>query len=221
MHRGAKISSESWGTASQGAYDSLAVDFDTFAWQHQDFLPVVAAGNFGAQDLDSSVSSPSTAKNCLSIGTSLALIYTKSVDSKHWLQLQTAYWFRLTESLFSMWDAWRGIQAICVYSLRFPFLSLCLPYLASNASKRSAFECVQQYVHQKLVLIGSFVAGATLTGSYGSYEIEQEAVSVDPQIFQMNVTGGKISGTDGSSAIRVRFLPEKLSVYNKYRTYRK
>ena len=55
-----------------GAYDSLSQGFDTFCYQHQDFLPFVAAGNFGTTGLDSSVSSPSTAKNVMAVGASLA-----------------------------------------------------------------------------------------------------------------------------------------------------
>ena len=86
--------SDSWGSLTEGAYDSLAADIDIFTWNNkvsglyhklvatsagrlsdqafqccdQDFLPVVAAGNFGTQEVDSTVSSPSTAKNCLSVG---------------------------------------------------------------------------------------------------------------------------------------------------------
>ena len=66
--RGARVHSDSWGTSDEGVYDNLAMDFDIFAWNNQDFLPFVAAGNFGAQEADSSVSSPSTAKNCMSVG---------------------------------------------------------------------------------------------------------------------------------------------------------
>jgi len=64
------VHSDSWGSSAEGTYDSMAIDFDIFAWNYQDFLPVVAAGNFGAQDTDSTVSSPSTSKNCLSVGES-------------------------------------------------------------------------------------------------------------------------------------------------------
>lgn len=60
--------SDSWGSSAEGVYDSMAVGVDAFAWGHQDFLPVIAAGNFGARGTDSSVASPSTAKNCLSVG---------------------------------------------------------------------------------------------------------------------------------------------------------
>ena len=67
--RGAKVHSDSWGASVNGAYDSLSEGFDTFCYQHQDFLPFVAAGNFGTTGLDSSVSSPSTAKNVMAVGT--------------------------------------------------------------------------------------------------------------------------------------------------------
>ena len=62
--------SDSWGSQSDGAYDSSAVDVDIFTWNNQDFLPVFAAGNWGLDGVDSTVASPSTAKNSLSVGTS-------------------------------------------------------------------------------------------------------------------------------------------------------
>ena len=51
-----------------GAYDSLSQGFDTFVYANQNFLPFVAAGNFGTTGLDSSVSSPATAKNIVAVG---------------------------------------------------------------------------------------------------------------------------------------------------------
>ncbi len=65
--RGAKIHSDSWGTGSS-AYDALAYDVDLFSYVNQDFLPVFAAGNFGYEEVDSTVTSPSVSKNCLSVG---------------------------------------------------------------------------------------------------------------------------------------------------------
>ena len=67
MCRGAKIHSDSWGTGSS-AYDALAYDVDLFSYVNQDFLPVFAAGNFGYEEVDSTVTSPSVSKNCLSVG---------------------------------------------------------------------------------------------------------------------------------------------------------
>ena len=49
----------------------------------------------------------------------------------------------------------------------------------------------------------ALVAGAGLTGPYEGQIIEQEVVSSDPGLFQMNVTGGKGGGVDGSNSIRV------------------
>ena len=48
-----------------------------------------------------------------------------------------------------------------------------------------------------------FLTGATLTGSYGGYTIEQEIVTSDPGLFQMNITGGRTRGMDGSAPTRV------------------
>ncbi|DBB02440.1 TPA: Signal peptide peptidase-like 2A [Trebouxia sp. C0006] len=71
--QGAKIHSDSWGTGSS-AYDALAYDVDLFSYVNQDFLPVFAAGNFGYEEVDSTVTSPSVSKNCLSVGASLTHI---------------------------------------------------------------------------------------------------------------------------------------------------
>lgn len=65
--RGARVHSDSWGTAD-ATYDSLAADLDRFAWAYQDFLPVVAAGNFGYREQDSTLTSPAVAKNCIAVG---------------------------------------------------------------------------------------------------------------------------------------------------------
>ena len=69
--RGAKIHSDSWGTGSS-AYDALAYDVDLFSYVNQDFLPVFAAGNFGYEEVDSTITSPSVSKNCLSVGKPLS-----------------------------------------------------------------------------------------------------------------------------------------------------
>lgn len=72
--QGARIHSNSWGGGDPGAYDTQCEQLDRFAWEHKDFLILVAAGNDGSdRDQDGqvdpqSVSSPGTAKNCLTIG---------------------------------------------------------------------------------------------------------------------------------------------------------
>ena len=67
--RGARVNSDSWGTSS-ATYDAYAFDVDLFAWYFQDFLPLYAAGNFGYEEIDSTISSPAVAKNCLAVGES-------------------------------------------------------------------------------------------------------------------------------------------------------
>jgi hypothetical protein len=74
---GARIHSNSWGAARNfGAYDNFAVQVDEYVWEHPDFLPIFAAGNSGVdKDKDGridagSISSPGTAKNCLTVGAS-------------------------------------------------------------------------------------------------------------------------------------------------------
>ena len=68
---GARVHSDSWGN-DVPAYDALAREVDAFAWRHRDFLPIFAAGNFGADArAASTVTSPSTCKNGVSVGASL------------------------------------------------------------------------------------------------------------------------------------------------------
>jgi subtilisin family serine protease len=61
----ARVHSNSWGSTSN-AYDGFAVDIDDFMWAHPDFLVVFAAGNSGPSG--STVGSPGTAKNCITVG---------------------------------------------------------------------------------------------------------------------------------------------------------
>lgn len=74
--RGARIHSNSWGGGEPGAYDEQCEQLDEFVWTHKDFCVLVANGNDGTdKDGDGrinsmSVSSPATAKNCISVGAS-------------------------------------------------------------------------------------------------------------------------------------------------------
>jgi serine protease AprX len=74
--RGARIHSNSWGGGDPGAYDAQCEQLDRFVWQHKDMCVLVAAGNDGTdQDGDGainlmSVTSPGTAKNCITVGAS-------------------------------------------------------------------------------------------------------------------------------------------------------
>ncbi len=73
-NQGARIHSNSWGGGHAGAYDDRCRQFDDFVWRHKDFCFVIAAGNDGSdQNRDGvvdlgSVSSPGTAKNCITVG---------------------------------------------------------------------------------------------------------------------------------------------------------
>jgi hypothetical protein len=66
---GARIHSASWGTNdnSYTAYDSL---IDMYAYDHPDFLFVVAAGNEGEGNAHHTVGSPATTKNSIAVGAS-------------------------------------------------------------------------------------------------------------------------------------------------------
>ncbi len=68
--QGARIHSNSWGdnenAAVQNDYSVATQDADEFSWNHKDFLIVFAAGNSGPAD--ATVSTPSTGKSVLSVG---------------------------------------------------------------------------------------------------------------------------------------------------------
>jgi serine protease AprX len=71
---GARVHSNSWGGGDPGAYDDQCRQFDQFVWDHKDLCFVIAAGNDGTDnDGDGkinlkSVTSPGTAKNCVTVG---------------------------------------------------------------------------------------------------------------------------------------------------------
>jgi subtilisin family serine protease len=65
---GARIHSISWGS-DVPSYDLNAMEMDEFMYDHDDYLILVAAGNSGPGDF--TIVAPSTAKNILSVGSSL------------------------------------------------------------------------------------------------------------------------------------------------------
>ncbi len=73
---GARIHTNSWGASLMGLYDASSHQVDEFMWNHRDMLILFAAGNEGV-DLngdgvidEDSINTPSTAKNCLTVGAS-------------------------------------------------------------------------------------------------------------------------------------------------------
>jgi len=73
---GARVHSNSWGSASTGVYTTDSHNVDLFTWNNKDFVIVFAAGNEGKDQnsngvVDSnSISSPGSAKNCITVGAS-------------------------------------------------------------------------------------------------------------------------------------------------------
>ncbi|MGD2035487.1 MAG: S8 family serine peptidase, partial [Bacteroidales bacterium] len=73
---GARIHTNSWGGGDPGDYDGQSEDVDEFVWDNPDMLIIYSAGNDGSNDdgnnvIDlGSVTSPGTAKNCLTVGAS-------------------------------------------------------------------------------------------------------------------------------------------------------
>ncbi|HRZ11713.1 MAG TPA: S8 family serine peptidase [Kiritimatiellia bacterium] len=73
---GARIHSDSWGSADTGEYTTDSRNTDMWIWSNKTMLVLFAAGNEGIDadkdgvvDLDS-LNSPGTAKNCLTVGAS-------------------------------------------------------------------------------------------------------------------------------------------------------
>lgn len=63
---GARISSNSFGSADGFAFDSATIESDALVWSHEDFAVFVAAGNRGA----AGVAGLALCKNCISVGAS-------------------------------------------------------------------------------------------------------------------------------------------------------
>lgn len=75
-HDNARVHTNSWGAAVSGRYDANCQQVDQFVWEHRDMVICFAAGNSG-RDRDNngvidngSISSPGSAKNCITVGAS-------------------------------------------------------------------------------------------------------------------------------------------------------
>lgn len=91
---GARIHSDSWGSTSI-QYDSLSREVDLFTWEHQDFLPMFAAGNDGSfsdwqaggerASGEQTITSPATAKNCISVGATDSTVSSAPTDRSSYI----------------------------------------------------------------------------------------------------------------------------------------
>jgi PKD repeat protein len=76
FNAGARIHTNSWGSAVNGQYTSHSQQTDQFAWNNKDFTILFATGNEGKDDDDNgvvesdSLMAPATAKNCITVGAS-------------------------------------------------------------------------------------------------------------------------------------------------------
>ena len=66
----AHIHSASWGVIGENGYNYQCRSFDSYMYNNDDFLILVAAGNDGRYDRKNTVSAPSTFKNGISVGAS-------------------------------------------------------------------------------------------------------------------------------------------------------
>lgn len=87
---GARIHSDSWGSADAGSYTTESRATDMFIWSNKTMLVLFAAGNEGIDansdgivDLGS-VDSPGTAKNCLTIGAAESYRTTGGYSTYTW-----------------------------------------------------------------------------------------------------------------------------------------
>lgn len=62
--------SDSWGTDVL-TYTLQSKQVDEWAWENQDFLPLLAAGNYGSRSVSRNIAAPANAKNCLTVGATL------------------------------------------------------------------------------------------------------------------------------------------------------
>lgn len=100
--KGARIHTNSWGGGAPGAYDAQCEQLDRFVWGRKDFCVLFAAGNDGSDsDGDGrinlmSVSSPGTAKNCITVGASenVRPQFASETYGKWWPQDYSALPFR-------------------------------------------------------------------------------------------------------------------------------
>jgi serine protease AprX len=73
---GCNIHTNSWGGGEAGAYDQQCFDLDEYVYKNKDFVVLFAAGNSGVDQNEdgkvdlTSVDSPGTAKNCITVGAS-------------------------------------------------------------------------------------------------------------------------------------------------------
>lgn len=87
---GARVHSNSWGTAAVGEYDSECVTVDRFMWNNKNFLILYAGGNRGV-DIDQDgvvdgyrLDTPGSAKNCLTVGASESLRASGGYAASTW-----------------------------------------------------------------------------------------------------------------------------------------
>ncbi|MEO0245539.1 MAG: S8 family serine peptidase [candidate division WOR-3 bacterium] len=79
-NKGSRIHTNSWGyTGGFGDYIYEAIDVDIFSFINQDFLFIVSAGNSGPNA--NTVTPPSTAKDCISVGSTWRHSYDGTADN--------------------------------------------------------------------------------------------------------------------------------------------
>jgi len=98
---GARVHSNSWGEMGTGTYNGNCQEIDQFVWNHRDMVICFAAGNLGVDNLpldgkidNNSISIPSTAKNCITVGA------TESLRTGYGGVMNT--WYKLSPQAFPL-----------------------------------------------------------------------------------------------------------------------
>ncbi len=78
--RGARIHSNSWGSPVNGAYTEKCEYLDKFIWDNPDMTVLFSAGNSGEYG-NSTLGSPGSAKNCITVGATINYRPYKSVSN--------------------------------------------------------------------------------------------------------------------------------------------
>ncbi|MBI5043340.1 MAG: S8 family serine peptidase [Nitrospirae bacterium] len=173
---GARIHTNSWGAAVNGAYDTSAQQADQFAWNNKDMLILFAAGNEGVDnnsdgviDLDS-LSSPGTAKNVLTVGA--------SENYRPTITYTYGYFFGYPASPISTDSMANNVNGMAAFSSRGPTddgrikPDIVAPgtFIASTRSQKWAFDDNLETSTVKWSTLGSW-ARTTSSAHGGSYSI--------------------------------------------------
>lgn len=201
---GATVHSDSWGSTNT-FYDYESYQIDKYCWDNPTFLPVFPAGNdgnlatYGGASGTSTVNSPATAKNCLSVGA------TETVGTRA-TYAETYVTFTGTTSI-------NGVQ-----STSFPvLLSSFSPSFADLPNQEYVVVSSSPAIACSPLQNGSSAVGKIVLIERGECEFVQKAKNAEQAgaaavIIYDNVAGAyfKPDTSGGSVNIPVGFVPRRI-----------